>query len=228
MFASPTHWDAVMLKKTTPEQLFARIFATFMDKNVAQPERDIAEHKMDEWLKSRDRLERISPRFWSKPRLMMPPLNHHHHHCAHAPKQVDGAHMTPKELKKRNARICAYFASMGSSAPNEVAKAHAELVKLLEKHGLSWNDGLEIVAAAAAANKPPPSPPPPTEPSSFNVLDLVEELFKRHAFLSDNDRLIVSLWCLATWVFDKFDHTPRVLFISPNSGVGQERTAQDF
>ena len=103
--------------------------------------------------------------------------------------------MTSEE--KRNARICAFFASMGDSNPHVAEEARKNLLKLLEKHGLSWNDALEIVGVNAIANKQSPPPPPPTEPSSFNVLDLVEELFKRHAFLSDDDRLIVSLWALA-------------------------------
>jgi hypothetical protein len=37
-------------KKTTPAQPFARMFATFMDKNAPRAERDVAERKMDAWL----------------------------------------------------------------------------------------------------------------------------------------------------------------------------------
>jgi hypothetical protein len=37
--------------KTTPAQLFARLFAVFMDKSAPQAERDNAEHKLDAWLK---------------------------------------------------------------------------------------------------------------------------------------------------------------------------------
>jgi hypothetical protein len=40
-----------MSKKTSPAQLFARIFATFMDTNAPQAERDVAATKMDAWLK---------------------------------------------------------------------------------------------------------------------------------------------------------------------------------
>src|SRR5262245_37464413 len=128
--------------------------------------------------------------------------------------------MTPEE--KRNARICALFASMGSSNSHEAENARTKLLKLLEKHGLSFNDALEIVGANAASKKVPP-PPPPTDPPSFNVLDLVEELFKRHVFLPDDERLIASLWTLHTWVFDRFEITPRLLVTSPGPASGKTR-----
>src|SRR5262249_5461105 len=41
----------VVPKGTTPEQLFARIFAVWVDKNAPQAERDNAERKLDAWLK---------------------------------------------------------------------------------------------------------------------------------------------------------------------------------
>jgi hypothetical protein len=43
-------------------------------------------------------------------------------------------------------------ALMGSSCAEEAQNAHAQLVKLLAKHGLTWNDLPAIIAATAAAD----------------------------------------------------------------------------
>ena len=103
--------------------------------------------------------------------------------------------MTPEE--KRNARICAFFASMGDSNPHMAGEARKKLDKLLEKHGLSWNDGLEIVGANAASKKAPRPPPPPTDPPSCNVFDLVMAL-SRHFFFLPHDNGAVPLVTVVT------------------------------
>ena len=96
----------------------------------------------------------------------------------------------------------------------------------LKKRSKSRADIQAVLAQAAAddaAAQPPPPPPPPTEPPAFNVHDLIETLFGRHVFLSADEQLISSLWALHTWVFDRFEITPRLLVTSPGPASGKTR-----
>src|SRR5262245_38983311 len=98
--------------------------------------------------------------------------------------------MTPPPVKVCR-RIRQLFRLIGSSNPNEAARAHEKLVALLAKHGLSWNDIPACVKFAddeddrdqAARHGSPyrspsgsPSPGAPTDGPQINVLDLVLRL----------------------------------------------------
>jgi hypothetical protein len=116
-------------------------------------------------------------------------------------------------------------ALMGSSSAEEAQNAHAQLVKLLAKHGLTWNDLPAIIAATAVAD----TDTSPTGAAgsaasvapTVNVLDLVLALIDEHIAISAQERMAAALWVLHTYVFDRFPITPRLALLSPVKGCGK-------
>jgi uncharacterized protein DUF3631 len=127
-------------------------------------------------------------------------------------------------------RIRQLFRLIGSSNPNEAAVARKKLDKILLEHALSWNDIPGCIAEAdaadgiasqrAAASHAPPQTPP-GDGSQVNVLDLVLYLVETHIAATPEERLAIALWILHTYVFDRFDVTPRLAALSPVRGCGK-------
>jgi hypothetical protein len=123
-------------------------------------------------------------------------------------------------------RIAQLHALLGSSSDKEAETARAKLVKELAKHGLSWNDLPEILAAAATissatgAASRKPSPTPSSAPQ-VNVLSLVLVLLEKYGVVTDHERMALALWCLHTYVFDRYAITPRLALLSPVRGCGK-------
>jgi len=133
-------------------------------------------------------------------------------------------------------RIRSLFRLISSSNPNEAARAREKLIELLAKHGISWNDVPACVALAddddrvkeagrqGSPHRSPqgsPSPGAPADGPQINVLDLVLRLLELHFAMTREEMLVVALWELHVWVFDRFDHTPRLVVLSPASGCGK-------
>lgn len=67
-----------------------------------------------------------------------------------------------------------------------------------------------------------PQPEPWPEPvNGADLLDEMEALLKRHAVLPEGAPLVVALWCLHTFIFQRFRHTPRLAITSPEKGCGK-------
>jgi hypothetical protein len=117
---------------------------------------------------------------------------------------------------------------LGSSFPNEAASAYKRLVKLLARHGVSWNDLPEILTAVI-----PPGPSSTASSSTassasraastpeVNVFDLVSQLIEDHVVVTADERAAIVLWVLHTHVFDRFAVTPRLALLSPVRGCGK-------
>jgi hypothetical protein len=117
-------------------------------------------------------------------------------------------------------------AMLGSSHPNERASTHQILINLLAKHGLTWNDLPAVLAATedlTGINGTDTSTAAPHKPPAVNVLDLVLFLIERHVAITSEERMVVALWMLHTYVFDHFDITPRLAVLSPASECGKTR-----
>ena len=118
-------------------------------------------------------------------------------------------------------RIRDLHAMMGSPNVHEGSNAHAKLWELMTESGISWNDLTAILAeadnpATDAASSPPPPPPP-----SVSLLDIVTRLIERHVDMPPGERLIGGLWTMHTWIFDKFNVTPRLAVLSPARDCGK-------
>jgi hypothetical protein len=128
-------------------------------------------------------------------------------------------------------RIRQLHAMIGSPTTNESATAFDKLKKLLAEHGVTWNDLSAIlpdtdISFGDVNNSTSTSTAAPQEPMdapAVNVLDLVLFLIERHVVITAEERMIVALWVLHTYVFDDFDITPRLAVLSPASECGKTR-----
>jgi hypothetical protein len=123
-------------------------------------------------------------------------------------------------------RIRNLHAMMGSPNDNEANVARERLNKLLAKEGVTWNDLPEILAVAdinITANTSTAPSEPPMDAPAVNVLDLILALMERHVAITAEERVAVALWVLHTYVFERFDITPRLAVLSPASDCGKTR-----
>jgi uncharacterized protein DUF3631 len=129
-------------------------------------------------------------------------------------------------------RIRQLFRLIGSSNSNEAANAREKLIALLAKHGLSWLDVPACITLAeeddrveqATRQGSPygsPSPGAPTDGPQVNVLDLVLRLLELHVGLTPEQRMAVALWALHSYVFGRYQITPRLAMVSPVRGCGK-------
>jgi hypothetical protein len=120
-------------------------------------------------------------------------------------------------------RIHQLHAMMGSPNANESAAARDKLVKLLTKHGLTWNDLPAILASIEPAPAKPASGPVDPPPQNINVFDLVAVLLETYSSTTPEERTAIALWALHAHVFGGFMHTPRLALLSPVRGCGKSR-----
>jgi hypothetical protein len=59
------------------------------------------------------------------------------------------------------------------------------------------------------------------EPPEANILNEIEGLVVKYIWLPPEERLVVALWILHTYVHDKYTFTPRLALLSPVYGVGK-------
>src|SRR5262249_40309869 len=122
-----------------------------------------------------------------------------------------------------------FFRMVGSPNANEATRFRERLVNLLAKHALSWNDIPDCIAAAdeddrirsARRAMAAQSSAPAAGGPEVNVLELVLHLVERYIAITREERLAVALWILHTYVFDRFDITPRLALLSPVRGCGK-------
>jgi Protein of unknown function (DUF3631) len=122
-------------------------------------------------------------------------------------------------------RIQRLFAMIGSPSENEANIARERLNKLLNEQGLTWNDLREILGTNtdSSTSTSTASSQAPTDAPEVNVLDLVLRLIELHVAITAEERMAVALWVLHTYVFDRFDITPRLAVLSPTSDCGKTK-----
>ena len=136
-------------------------------------------------------------------------------------------------------RISRLLAMMGSPADNEAETARKMLLKILDGHGCSWNDLPDILAAAADTAGDLSRPADVDESADaeaegmrargVNLFDLLVGLSDRYLWLrSRHERIAIVLCLLNAWVFNKFEHCPRLVVLAPGSGYGKSRLLKKF
>jgi putative DNA primase/helicase len=123
----------------------------------------------------------------------------------------------------------AMFGRLGSPNDAEADTARTMLRKLLDEHGLSWNDLPEILSVADNTNHANNSNRGNTNASAhqaataepLNVLELVMDLVAEYITITAEERMAAALWVLHTWIFEQFFITPRLALLSPVSGCGK-------
>jgi hypothetical protein len=144
-------------------------------------------------------------------------------------------------------RMALLHAMIGSPAAGERENAREKLAKLLAEHGLSWNDLPEILSAsrtgdsADANNTANDTTSPPhwdgsveaevaeAEARGLNLFDILVAMCERYVWVrSAHERTAIVLSLLNAWVFDRFEHCPRLVVLAPTSGHGKSRLLKKF
>jgi hypothetical protein len=120
---------------------------------------------------------------------------------------------------------------LGSANAQEVEAARQKIITLLAKHGLTWNDLHAVLregdsAAAAPPHRLTDTPPPENDPDArpqYNVLNLVDGLIEKYEETTQEQRLAVALWALHSYIYDRYDITPRLALLSPVYGCGKTK-----
>src|SRR5215471_11174662 len=127
-------------------------------------------------------------------------------------------------------RIRALFAAIASVNKHEAEQAREKLIKLLAEHGLNWSEIPACIAAAdeddrvraqASHRTPRHGPPSSAAAPQYDVLQLALDLVEMHVAITPEERMAAGLWALHTYVFDRFDITPRLALLSPVRGCGK-------
>jgi hypothetical protein len=117
---------------------------------------------------------------------------------------------------------------LGGSTPGERDAAWRKLDALLRKLGKTPNDLTELLRD----DSPPPPPGPPPDPrdaaatetapsDEVNPADAIRHLLQQYCALEPFHYIAVPLWCLHTFVYDQFMHTPRLFLTSPVRNCGK-------
>jgi len=128
--------------------------------------------------------------------------------------------------------IRAMFAALADPNENRRERAREALLRLLAKHGLNWSEIPDAIKAAdeddrvragkaSQQSSRPHATPSSTTGPQFNVLDLILDIIEMHIAITPEERMAVALWILHTYVFDRFDVTPRLALLSPVRGCGK-------
>jgi hypothetical protein len=129
--------------------------------------------------------------------------------------------LPPPEICLRAKKL---FAQMGSSG-KDAEVAREMLNRLIEEHGLTWNDLPTILAAGtvddAENGDASPTATRPTVDDIPDILGLVLALLEEHTSTKPEERLAIALWILHCWVFAEFVITPRLALLSPVKGCGK-------
>jgi hypothetical protein len=131
----------------------------------------------------------------------------------------------PKVCQRMRAR----HSMLGSPNTKEARTARDKLIKLLTERGLSWNDLPAIIAAAAGADTSGSREASGAAATSEvdlgisgnDLLGLILALIEEHLAITAEECMVVALWLLHTWVFDRFPITPRLALLSPVRGCGK-------
>jgi hypothetical protein len=129
---------------------------------------------------------------------------------------------------------------MSSDSSHEAETARQKLRKLLAEYGCKYSDILEIRAALAEDIADDASNPSDDDEAveaeaaamqarGINILDLLVALLGRYVWIrSPHERVAVALCVLNAWVFDRFEHCPRLVVLAPASSHGKSRLLKKF
>jgi hypothetical protein len=131
---------------------------------------------------------------------------------------------------QRFARIFAIW--VDKNAPEgERAAAERKLDAWLKQHGTTRADIGSILAQAAADDAAAQPPLPPSDPrdtapadplgAEITPLDLIHALAQDYLALDSHEYVALALWAVHAHVYDRFEHTPRLMLTSPVRGCGK-------
>ena len=136
-----------------------------------------------------------------------------------------------RQKDKLYERLWRFFGHLNFDNEPTRLETRKKLDALLNKHNLEWNgpNGFTAILVAYWARNNNISTGAVTSQTrtdnelEFNALDFVLTLLEDYQVMSREYRLITGLWALHTYVYERFEYTPRLLVVSPTSGYGKTR-----
>jgi hypothetical protein len=109
--------------------------------------------------------------------------------------------LTPKErelLRKLRAML-------KSPNENEAENARQKILEFPTSRGFSWNNLDELLDLE----------------QTYNILELIDGLLEKYIWVTPEERLAIALWAIHSFVFDRYQITPRLALLSPVFGCGK-------
>jgi hypothetical protein len=91
--------------------------------------------------------------------------------------------------------------------------ARQKIEAKLAKHGLKWEDLDAVLKKADKADRHKEGEP--------NVLTLIRSLTVKYIWMTEEERWAYPLWVLHTYVYKRYNKTPRLAILSPVAGCGK-------
>jgi Protein of unknown function (DUF3631) len=118
-------------------------------------------------------------------------------------------------MKLPHKRVCISIRKLHERyvrAENEHIKetARQKLEARLAKYGLKWEDLDAVLKKADQA-----------DPHPHDILILLISLTHKYLWMTPEERIAYSLWALHTYVYRRYNKTPRLAFLSPVAGCGK-------
>jgi hypothetical protein len=100
-------------------------------------------------------------------------------------------------------------------AENEhvAATARQKIEEKLAKHGLKWEDLDAVLKKADRADR--------HTQGEHNVLTLIRSLTVKYIWMAEEERWAYALWALHTYIYNRYNKTPRLAILSPVAGCGK-------
>jgi hypothetical protein len=119
-------------------------------------------------------------------------------------------------------RIRRLHAMTRSPNANEAANAQSKLDELLFEWSLTEDDLSKILGDTNDEGEENTRPSTNGQASNVpNVLAVLLRLLEEHIAVTADERIAIALWLLHTWIFDRFQITPRLALMSPVRGCGK-------
>ena len=109
----------------------------------------------------------------------------------------------------------------------EATQCRKRINKLLQQHGKTTNDIVElldIVRKRRPPTQPTPAPPPPPPGDPITGLELfmgMRAVVEEFLTLEEHEYAVIALWCMHAHVYRRFMHTPRLILRSAVRDCGK-------
>jgi hypothetical protein len=101
-----------------------------------------------------------------------------------------------------------------------------KLIKVLAERSLDWSRDLPAILAREWRDANPtaahPTTPSTSDPAEHvSALDVEMRVISDRVVLTETECLVAALWCLSTYVYDRFPFAPQFGLVAPASGRGK-------
>src|SRR5690242_7590749 len=138
--------------------------------------------------------------------------------------------MSTMDAKTLGRLITLHGVMLSSDQIGERENARDAIKRILEDHGYTWSDLLQLIGGAShvgdAGIDTGDAPPwadvaEPAGGPAGEILERVLAVLRDHVQLGPHEVVAIALWVMHTFVFEKFMVTPRLVLESPVRGCGK-------